>query len=273
MKKFLLIICAAALLMAGCGGESESREPIKVGTVRYMNVTEDALNKFNEQQLESVGTQPKYKYVFFDNMPSMTSALLARQIDEFSTYETVADYLIMQNQRFDRTPGEHVMIDMFCCAMRADDVALKAEFDAAIQQMHREGTFTDLVKNYINNIHHAVIPNPIAMPTFEGAKTVRIGVTGDLPRMDYIRADGVPAGFNTAVLAEISKCTKKNFVLMQIDSGARAVALLSGVVDVIFWAAVADKAQGVPEEFDKPSGMIFTEPYFSDKIVHVTLKK
>lgn len=269
MKKFLLTICATCLLMAGCGDESERIQTIKVGTVRYMNVTEDALNKFNDQQPESANMQPKYKYVFFDNMNSLLSALNSGQIDEFSTYETVADYLVLQDNRFERTPGETVMIDRFCCALRDNESDLKNEFDAAIQQMRQDGTFTELVKDYITNIHHAVVPPVTAMPTFEGAPTIKIGVTGDLPRMDYIRSDGVPAGFNTAVLAEISKRIKKNFVLVQIDSGARAVALLSGIVDVIFWAAVADNNTGIPDEFDKPSGMIFTEPYFFDKIVHV----
>ncbi len=279
MKKFLLtillslVLCPLSLAVTGCGGdESESNKTIKVGTIRYMNVSEEAFNKFHDQQPESADMQRKYKYVFFESLPSMTAALLAEQVDELSIYETVADYLIMQNQRFERTPGEHVMIDMFCCAMRDDETALKKEFDAAIQQMRQDGTFTKLVKEYINNIHHAVIPNPIEMPTFDGAPTVRIGVTGDLPRMDYIRADGVPAGFNTAVLAEISKRIKKNFLLLQIDSGARAVALLSGTIDVIFWAAVANDLKLMPAEFDRPAGMIFSEPYFSDRIVHVKIK-
>lgn len=273
MKKFLLIICAA-LLMTGCGDNDTKRvETINVGTIRYMNVTEDALNKFHEQQPESADTQPKYKYVFFDNMPSVIAALQSGQIDEFSTYETVADYLVMHDTKFERTPSETVMIDMFCCALRENEVELKREFDAAINAMRADGTFTSLVKDYISNINHSIIPPSVAMPAIYDANTIKVGVTGDLPRLDYVRADGTPAGFNTAVLAEISKRIGKNFVLVQIDSGARAVALLSGVVDVIFWAAVSGDKTGMPEDFDRPAGMIFTEPYFSDKTVHVNLKK
>ena len=271
MKKFLPLLMFCALLMTGCDGSDSTT--IKIGTIPYLNVTEDALNNFMQGQPESGHMHLKHEYIFYDNMPSMTSALLAGQIDELSTYETVADYLINQNQRLERAPDDNGMIDMFCCALREDEVELKTEFDTAIRAMRQDGTFTRLLKDYMSSINHSVIPEPIEMPTFYDAQTIRIGVTGDLPRMDYIRADGVPAGFNTAVLAEISRRIGKNFLLVQIDSGVRAAALFSGTVDVVFWAAVADKANGIPTDFDRPAGMIFTEPYFSDRIVHVHLKK
>ena len=202
----------------------------------------------------------------------MTAALEAGQIDELSTYETVADYLCTKNKNMEWKAPAPALVDMFCCAMRAENVVLKTDFDAALSQMRADGTLTHLVKTYINNIHHAVIPNPVAMPTFYDAVTIKVGVTGDLPRMDYIRSDGIPAGFNTAVLSEISRRIEKNFMLVQVDSGARAVALSSGEVDVIFWTAVPDDTD-LPTANDKPAGMILTTPYFSDNIVHVRLKK
>ena len=119
------------------------------------------------------------------------------------------------------------------------------------------------------DLTHDQTPKVVTLPTFYGAETIKIGVTGDLPLLDYIRPDGVPAGFNTAILAEISNRIKKNFVLVQVDSGARVTALSSEKVDVIFWAVVSeDKRIG---DIDRPEGMIFTKPYFSDEIVHVRL--
>ena len=110
------------------------------------------------------------------------------------------------------------------------------------------------------------------MPKFYNDTMIRIGITGDLPLLDYIRPDGIPAGFNTAILAEISKLIGKNFVLVQVDSGSRAIALTSGEVDVIFWAVVPQDNEILPKNFDVPEGVILTEPYFSDKIVHVKLR-
>jgi hypothetical protein len=64
---------------------------------------------------------------------------------------------------------------------------------------------------------------------------VRVAVTGALPPIDYVAADGTPAGFNTAVLAEISSRAGFNIELVQVDSVGRALALSQGDVDVVFW--------------------------------------
>lgn len=199
-------------------------------------------------------------------------ALQSRQIDEMSIYESVAKYFVNHNQNFELMPQEPVLTDIFCCAMREEDAALKKEFDAAILQMSRNGTLSRLVKRYIAEVNFDDTPPIIRMPEFYNKSMIKIGVTGDLPMLDYIRPDGLPAGFNTAVLAEISQIIQKNFVLVQIESGERAIALTSGEVDVIFWAVVPDIKSGIPDDFDRPKGMIFTQPYFSDEIVHVRLK-
>lgn len=66
-------------------------------------------------------------------------------------------------------------------------------------------------------------------------------MTGALPPMDYVSADGSFAGFNTAILAEIGKRLERNIELVQVDSLGRALALAQGNVDVVFWT------RGVPE--------------------------
>lgn len=58
---------------------------------------------------------------------------------------------------------------------------------------------------------------------------MKVGVTGDLPPMDYVAPDGRFAGFNTAVLAEIGKRMQRNIKLVQVDSIGRALALSEGV--------------------------------------------
>ena len=109
------------------------------------------------------------------------------------------------------------------------------------------------------------------MPHFDSAPTIKVAVTGDLPPLDYVSADGKPAGFNTAVLAEIGNRMLRNIELVDIDSGARAAALESNKVDVVFWAIVPI-SEIIPSDSDKPAGVVLTEPYFKDKIVHLTYK-
>ena len=69
-----------------------------------------------------------------------------------------------------------------------------------------------------------------------------------------ILADGKAAGFNTAMLAEIGKKLHRNIELVNVDSAARATALTSKNVDVMFWAILpADDDR--PGDMDKPEGI------------------
>ena len=282
MKKFLLLICAVSLLIAGCGGQNDSGkksaagEPIKIGIIKRLNVTETTLDTYLKQAA-SKASKAAYlapKQIFFDNMPSMIAALQAGQIDEISTYRCVAKYLITQNPDMENL-GDRVpkISDSFCCALREEDSALKGEFDAALKKITADGTLAELTEKFINEANYDE-PLPIVeLPRFENAPTIKIAVTGDLPPLDYVNADGTPAGFNTAVLAEISKIIERNFELIQIDSGARAAALASKQVDVVFWAVMPGDNTFFPVNIDKPDGVILTEPYFSDEVSHVKLKQ
>ena len=268
MRKFLLLGLIAALMISGCGSDNT----VKVGTIKYLNVTEEVLDNY------SVGVATKHapyrKHIFFDNMTLMIAALESGQVDEISIYQTVASYLKNNNPEYHWDISKPIVPDMFCCAMRAEDVELREEFDDAILTISKDGTLAKLVKKYISDFSNSVSPESVDLPTFYDAPTIRIAVTGDMPPLDLVKADGKPAGFNTAVLAEISNIIKKNFVLVQVDSGARAAALSSKQVDVIFWA-VASKldAPKIPKNFDTPDGVILTIPYFTDEIVHVKLIK
>lgn len=265
MKKFLIILLSfvlCSLTLAGCGNQDDGK--IKIGTIKYLNVTEEALDSLSD----------KRKHIFYENLANMTMALQSGQIDEMSTYGSVAKYIVDHNPNFEIVESKPpVPIDIFCCAMREEDAALKSEFDKAILQMTNNGTLALLVKKHVADSHFDATPPVIQMPEFYNDTMIKIGVTGDLPMLDYVRSDGLPAGFNTAVLAEISKIIQKNFTLVQIESGARALALTSKEVDVIFWAVVPDDVKTRPKDFDKPEGVILTVPYFSDEIVHVRLKK
>lgn len=262
MKKFLALLFAA-ILLTGCANEDNDK--IKVGTIKYLNLAEEYLNH------DVTGIERQY--VFYPNLSNMIMALQAGQIEEMSTYESVAKYFVEQNPDYEWTLREPVLNDSFCFAMREEDDALKREFDEAILKMSKDGTLVKLVKKYIADIQSDVIAKAVDMPEFYNDEMIKIGVTGDLPLLDYIRPDGLPAGFNTAVLAEISQRLKKNFVLVQIESGERALALTSKKIDVIFWVAMPANESSLPSDFDKPAGMILTAPYFSDSIVHVKLRK
>lgn len=256
-------------MLTGCGSDKFQ----KIGTIKYENVTEEAFVELHKNMTENRNKNFDCEYIFFNNMNTMTAALQARKINFMSTYESVAKYLVESNPNFEYEELSPMLTEFFCCAMREEDVALKKDFDEAISTMSKDGTLASLVKKYFAEIYfQQQTPQVIDMPVFYNDTMIKVGVTGDLPMLDYILPDGTPAGFNTAILAEISERIGKNFVLVQVDSGARAIALASKKVDVIFWAVVPGVGGTLPPDFDKPEGVILTESYFSDKIVHVKLR-
>ena len=269
------------VLATGCGGSDggdnkKSADPkINLGMITRLNVSETLLDNYFEKaasRMKQTADLYAPKHIFFDNMTSMLAALQAGQVDRISTYQAVAKYLLAKNDNLelaaDRVPK---ISDSFCCALREDDTALQKEFDDAIAKLIADGKLAELTKTYIT--YDGNDPQAVDMPTFDGAPTVKIAVTGDLPPLDLITADGKPAGFNTALLAEISQLVGKNFELVQVDSGARSAALTSKQVDVVFWVTVPLDDTIFPPDYDKPDGVILTAPYFTDEIAHVKLKK
>ncbi|MBQ7267295.1 MAG: hypothetical protein IJR11_02890, partial [Synergistaceae bacterium] len=92
--------------------------------------------------------------------------------------------------------------------------------------------------------------------------------TGDMPPIDMFAGDGKPAGYNTAILAEIGKRLKKNIRLLSIEAAARNSALISGRADVVFWYRTVKIEIGDAEIdnsvfIDAPDEIILSEPYYS----------
>lgn len=250
--------------------------------------------------------------VEFDNLNAMQMALDAGHIDAMILYSNVGHYLAavtgkysvgMQNMLPDMdgtfdlsSPFEAFVLFVtdtlmgtdFSFMMQEKDAALRDEFDQAIAAMQEEGILAALNAELLKENGE---PEAVEMPLIEGAETIKVAVTGNLPPMDFTDAAGKPAGYNTAILAEISKLIGKNIELVSIDSASRAAALISGAVNVVFWARVGStnpEALGIdteilPEKYqasleafsttaeslrdttsDIPEGMILTKPYLHD---------
>ena len=278
LKKLLLTICAASLLMTGCGGESTTTENsqatiTKLGMITHLNASEKQMEEYLfKVQEKSHAKVVNHVPVFFDSLSQMQMGIEAGRVDKISTYSSVANYIIDKNSKFEIANDDWIngLEDNFAFAVKKEDAALKADLDKVLGEMKSDGSLDKLINNYIANVNKNNIPK-VEIPKVDGAETIKIGVTGDLPPLDFVTADGTPAGFNTALLAEVAKRLNKNVELIQIDSGARAAALNSDQIDVVFWAIVPI-SDILPGNIDKPDGIEFTAPYFKDEISHIKLK-
>ena len=279
MKKIfaLLMICAFAL-MTGCGVETDVKpqklpDKVKIGMITRLNASEENFGEFMKKVEDTLEIKiSSHTPIFFDNLNAMEMALQSGQINEMSAYRSVARYIIAKDPRFEVLKDHSLeFIDSFCFALREGDTELKNSLNMIIEEMQVDGTLDRLTKEYITDIRTDKEPPAIELPHFDNAPTLKVAVTGDLPPLDYVGADGKPAGFNTAVLAEIGNRLLRNIELVDVDSGARAAALTSNQVDVVFWAIVP-VSEIIPKDSDKPEGIALTEPYFKDKTVHMIFK-
>ncbi|MBR4151860.1 MAG: transporter substrate-binding domain-containing protein [Selenomonadaceae bacterium] len=284
IAKVLLSCLMAGALFTGCGGgdqqggsdkkDSTQVSDVKLGMISHLNATEkkmeDILKTLNEESKIKVS---KYAVTYYDSLSLMQMGIESGSIDEISVYKSVGEYIIANNDKYENANDAiNLYADNFCFAVRKDDTALKDDLDKVIEEMKADGSLDKLVKEYVTDVDKGQTPSAIEIPTTEGADTIKVGVTGDLPPLDYVSVDGQAAGFNTAILAEIAKRSGKNIEIVDIDSGARVSALSSGQIDVIFWVTLpaSDK---IPADIDKPEGVELSVPYFNDTVEHLKLKK
>ena len=267
MKKFLLAVLAV-VLVASCAWAAE--DVLRLGHLTRLNTTPEthqkgiaiALSgKIIREFREQAGPRER-SFKFYDSLMTMLLALNKGEIDEMVLPKDVAEYVLKNATSLEISAIVRLNFTL-CLSFGFDNnekgQKLKATFDTALNALENSGKLAHLRELYITNPKGA--PVPAQFTKFEGAETIKVAVTGDLPPIDFIAENGIPAGFNTAVLAEVAKITKVNIELVNIDSSVRASALKSGRVDMVFWF---EKPQGgIYPSLDIPEGIILSEPYYT----------
>ena len=316
-----------------------------VGVLTMLNLTENEMLQYRDAEAiagkvltdegyfqmdpdrkpKKMDNQLHTEIIFYDSLDAMLMALNARDIDELSVYYKTGQYLCatndnlellytinadVENKAFAELVLTGNMSNDFAFLMMDDKEALRDEFNNAIGDMKADGTMDKLINEQIEALVNGTEVKSVTMPVIEDTETVKVAVTGALPPMDYVAADGTPAGFNTAVLAEISQRIGKNIELVVVDSIGRATALSSGTVDAVFWTRTNEMAAHYAEmseeekeaemkkyeaemnddeieafnkireilnfenynSADMPEGTICTVPYYSDILVPVKKK-
>lgn len=268
----LLVICAVTLMAGTVFGAVR-----KVGHISKLNMTSEEFKKINDSyeargkiQIFTIGEHYTLEHFFYDSLISMQMALNAGEIDEMALPEDVAEYVMNVNGGYTISSIIRTMPSSLSFGFRKDDdPAMLNSFNEAILSMKADGTLAVLSSKYVAEAGIEE-PDPVEFETYENIGTkVKIAVTGDIPPMDFVTADGKPAGFNTAVIAEIGRRLKINIELVTIDSGARAASLASHRVDAVFWLQFQ---KGADKQADVPEGIALSEPYYSWNEV-ISLKK
>lgn len=276
MKRFLCAVLVV-LVMASCVYAADS---LKIGVLTKLNVTQEDFEKLMQGlrlRKREYRTSPNpegisYTYRFYDTLTAMLMALNSGEIDEIQIPEDVAKYVLSYNKSYEISAINVKAKDYLSLGFNDNEKGRKLQslFNDALITMENDGRLAALTSLYVTDPGIDDEPEAIRFEHFDGAETISVAVTGDMPPIDFIAADGVPAGFNTAILAEAAKIMKVNVKLVNVDTIARAASLVSGHVDVVFWFQISSDPQ--EQNFDIPKGIILSEPYYSwDKMY--SLKK
>ncbi len=258
--KFLIaVFILIFMILTSITAFAATKRVIKFGMLRKLNTTEEEFSDTWRRTFAPNNENLEVIIKFYDSLVQMQMALSAGEIDQMVLPEASANYVISQNSSdYEitltlRSKSAHGLAFGF----RGDSAALRDKFNKALQTLKADWRLAAIEGRYISSPNAEI--EPVTFTKFENASTVKVAVTGDLPPIDFVRADGTPAGFNTAVLAEIGNVLGVNIELVNIDAGARTAALASGRVDVVFWYEVDTSAKLQP---DVPDGVILSEPYY-----------
>lgn len=261
-KSNLFFVLVLILSMVGCTPKENT-----VGLLGDFD--KDSKNHINRVLDTNVdGDGIKRKYIEFDNINTLLLALKSSKVSHVIVDETTARYYTKRQSGFSYQVNDPTKVTKYSLCFKEDKKELCDKISAIIEQLSSEG-FLDIIKvNFIDNVINGVDPGALNLVHFDDKETYKIGVTGDLPPMDYVDADGRPAGYNVALLNEISKRLKVNFELVDLDTGAKSQALSKGRVDAIFW--VRSYNDGLS---DAPKGTIFSSPYYQSPIADLVINK
>ena len=212
---------------------------------------------------------------FYDSVTAMQLALMRGEIDLILTPAFLGEYMLKNNpdcvlKGF--TISKIPVALSFGFMEEKED--LQKSFNAALRELNDNGKLSMLLRDYVTG-YNKDNPPAIKIDKFDDAETINVAVTGDLPPIDYVAADGTPAGFNTALLAEIGRKLHVNINPVNIETGARMTALKSGRVDVIFWLEVLGAIKDGHEinQADVSKGVIYSRPYWGwDQIFFIGRK-
>ena len=269
-KKLLAVLLVGLMLLtlAACG-EKKDDGKTKIGVLQTGQMEGFQANEAHREHRQSEITV-KREYIPYGNLSAALMDLESGRIDEIGIEKCTADYVIAHNDNIELYEDSKEMT-VFSMMTLDTNKEVYDILNNAIKEMKADGTLESLIENELKAY---IESDPLAkdLPHFEGAKTIKVGVTGDVPPMDFVVSNGKAAGFNIALLAEIANRAKVNIELVQIETGARAMALSSGKVDAVFWAKSTVCTVCNTTATEKIDGTLLTESYFSDYSARLLLK-
>lgn len=274
-SKLCVFLAAAVMVLSACTAYAEGVKLGRLMPAKLVAGLEESTQDVSDIVVWALNTPAhstgKTTPRFYGNFAAMLMAMNAGEIDEFAVSQPVGEYITAVNPDFAVVCAARITGSTFVFGFRAENGGtMRDKFNAALADIRKDGTLDALKLKYCGNPGKDA-PDTVQFESFPDAETVKVAVTGDIPPLDFVAADGNAAGFNTAILSEIGKRLKINIKLVYVETAARTTALMSGRADCIFWYQLYNASNNQP---DTPEGVIFSDPYYDFNIMlHIGRKQ
>ena len=276
-RKFALALSLAVSVVMGFTGCGVNKDVPKIknvsdlgGKTIAMLATGTPKDIVNVDISNNIGYKPR-DVLYFNRFSDAIAATTTGKSDATMVSRLIAEYYVKRNNALTFIKSEKSTQEDIIMAVRSEDKELKDNLDRAIKILQENGTTKTLEDTWITDL--PVNNEPVAkeIPKIESAKTIFVGVCGDIVPLDYIAADGRPAGYNIALLTEISKLLNVNFEFVSLEYQARFVALNAKKIDLIF---VHRDIKGRPaNQTQRNEDWIGTIPYYKTESSYFLVKK
>jgi ABC-type amino acid transport substrate-binding protein len=224
--------------------------------------------KMEQSIANAIGGKPK-EVRYFNRYSDCIMAVLGGKVDAALSPKFGAEYYAKRNSQLKMIAKKPVKVNVVMM-LRSEDLLLKNDLDKTITTLQNNGTLKRLEDEWVTNLLVAKDPASQDLPKIAGAKTVYVGVCGDYVPLDYIAANGRPAGYNVALLTQIGKLLNINLEFVSIESQARFAALGSKKIDLIFCNLEANTPA---LQALKNNKWVASRPYFSSEAGCFVVKK
>ncbi|MDR0963932.1 MAG: transporter substrate-binding domain-containing protein [Clostridium sp.] len=247
-----ILLILTCVMLASCKSKTESADYSAIadldGKVIGMveaptTVAVEQINQMMGANFISIATYPTYNETLM--------ALKSDRIDAAVVSKPQGLYTVQTDPTLKFIAGNGKSPLRVSMLTVTENTELLAQINDAIQALKDSGELDALNEKYIEDVSIEEVTLPA---TIEGAKTIQVGVSGDMPPFDYVSADGKPSGYNVALMGAIASKAGFNVEFVTISFSAKFSALLSDRIDVFFFH------YGVLSQ----EGVTMTDVYYSD---------
>jgi ABC-type amino acid transport substrate-binding protein len=206
---------------------------VVAGVYRVQNEA-DIKNRFSQVYKKYIPDFTIKEFVFYDNIADGLLMLNSGKVDALETMSYISRYLAQRNSNLTVLKDDKWKSTIHMLFSQNNN-AQYDKVNSVLKAMKEDGTVDKLIDKWITNLPAGEEPAGGEMAPIAGAETIKVGVSGDAPPLDYFASNGTPGGFNVAILNEIGKRAQVNIELISVTSSGRFAALQSGKIDAFLW--------------------------------------